>query len=77
MTGPQRSFSVHVRLLSIRAGDSYVVHKYVCVCVCHRYLLHRLGRLRPELAEFPWSGPLRTQLQHTRHEKQIRACVRA
>lgn len=45
-------------------------------CGCHRYLLHRLGGLGPELAELAWSGPLCTQLQHTRQETQIRASVR-
>ena len=39
------------------------------VCGCHWYLLHRLGRLGPELAELAWSGPLCTQLQHTRQER--------
>lgn len=39
------------------------------VCGCHRYLLHRLGGLGPELAELAWSGPLCTQLQHTRQER--------
>lgn len=39
---------------------------------CQRYLLHRLGGLRPELAELSWSGPLCAQLQHTRQEAWIR-----
>lgn len=35
-----------------------------CVYRSYRYLLDRLGRLRPELVELARSGPLGAQLQH-------------
>lgn len=45
-----------------RALQARVVQR--CVYGSYRYLLDRLGGLRPELVEFAWSGPLGTQLQH-------------
>lgn len=70
--GPQSSSSggVHLSslLLDVRRAFFCSLHWFESeisvplrnVCGCHRYLLHRLGGLGPELAELAWSSPLCT-----------------
>lgn len=78
MTGPQRSLWGRVYLLGMWADvcATLITGLFRNVCGCHWYLLHRLGGLRPELAELAWSSPLCTQLQQTRQEANVRAGVR-
>lgn len=54
---------------SLRTGSCFTgraLQGPCCLGVCgsYRYLLHRLGRLRPEFVELAWSSPLGPELQH-------------